>query len=131
MAWCKDQLNCERLVADLLRLHHEAKVFSDLDSELLSAEGFFGKSPSVFLGWLLDRKDQAGANVRTSPDSGTGKGVELVTWFSAKGREWPIVFVCQLDEKFAARAGEMKSDFSNFADIVQCARDDAIDDACQ
>ncbi|CUJ83656.1 ATP-dependent helicase/nuclease subunit A [Shimia thalassica] len=117
MAWCKDQPNCERLVADLLRLHQEAKIFSDLDCELLSAEGFFGKSPSVFLGWLLDRKDQAGANARPSPDSGTGKGVELVTWFSAKGREWPIVFVCQLDEKFAARAGEMKSDFSNFADL--------------
>ena len=118
MDWCKDQENGKQLVADLLRLQYEAKVFSNLESELLSAEGFYGNSPSVFLGWLLDRKDQKGANARPNPASGTGKGVELVTWFSAKGREWPIVFVCQLDEKFAARSGEIKADFSDFSDLA-------------
>ena len=46
-----------------------------------------------------------------------GQGVELVTWFGAKGREWPVVIVAQLDGKFASRAGQVKAGFADFGNL--------------
>lgn len=115
--WCLSGPEPAQMRADLLRMHHEASFFAEMDAELLEAAGFFGSGPLAFLGWLLDRKDRQGADFRPAPRVEGGEGVELATWFAAKGREWPVVFVCQLDGKFASRAGELSAGFADFSDI--------------
>lgn len=115
--WCLSRPDMARMRADLLRMHHEARAFAEVEADLLEAAGFYGASPQAFLGWLRDRKDRQGADLRPAPGAEGGEGVELATWFAAKGREWPIVFVCQLDGKFASRAGQLSAGFADFSDL--------------
>jgi ATP-dependent exoDNAse (exonuclease V) beta subunit len=115
--WVLGQPDPKQLRADLARLRHQAQLFEELEAELLATTGFFGAVPQVFLGWLAARKDEKGADARPQSGGLMGQGVEIVTWFSAKGREWPVVIVAQLDEKFAARAGGMRAEFEHFDDL--------------
>jgi ATP-dependent helicase/nuclease subunit A len=117
MDWAQSQPDPAQMRADLMRLVHEAESFADMEVDLLATEGFFGASPEVFLGWLAERQSLKDADKRPDPAGAVGQGVELVTWFGAKGREWPVVFVAQLDEKFASRAGEIKAEFDDFSDL--------------
>ncbi|WP_114283713.1 UvrD-helicase domain-containing protein [Candidatus Halocynthiibacter alkanivorans] len=117
MSWALSQPNPAQMRADLLRLVYEAERFTDMEVDLLATEGFFGSSPEVFLGWLAERQSLKDADKRPDPAGAAGQGVELVTWFGAKGREWPVVVVAQLDGKFASRAGEIKAGFANFDNL--------------
>lgn len=123
--WTLSQPDPAQMRADLMRLVHEAERFADMEVDLLATEGFFGTSPEVFLGWLAERQSLKDADNRPNPAGAVGQGVELVTWFGAKGREWPVVIVAQLDGKFASRAGEIKasfSDFNNLDNVLDSAR---------
>ncbi len=115
--WVKTQPNPSQLRADLLRLAHEANLFDEMEADLLATEGFYGASPEVFTGWLESREDRRDNDRRPDPSGASGEGVVLTTWFSAKGREWPIVLVAQLDDKFASRAGQVKAGFTDFYDL--------------
>ena len=115
--WVLTQPDADQFRADLLRFRHEAMAFAETDIGLREMEGFFGEVSQAFLGWLQHRCQNKDNNRRPNKAGLAGKGVELATWFGAKGREWPVVLVAQLDEKFGSRPGEIKAEFGDFGDL--------------
>ena len=115
--WALTQHDAEQFRADLLRFRHEAMAFAGTDVGLREMEGFFGEVAQAFLGWLQHRSKNLDGNRRPNREGLAGKGVELTTWFGAKGREWPVVVVAQLDDKFVSRLGEIKVEFDDFGDL--------------
>ena len=45
--------------------------------------------------------------------------IQLVTWHSSKGREWPVVFVCGMDKSLSPRLPNMALGYSTFEDLSQ------------
>lgn len=114
--WALGQPEPMAVRADLMRLIAEAEAFAGAPEETAEAAGLHGRGPRSFLGWLANRAARRDADNRPAPEAGAGLGVELVTWHSAKGREWPIVILASLDTRMGERAGALRVEFERFDD---------------
>ena len=122
--WAAGLPDPEAHLADLARLRAEASAFADSNAATRAAAGLHGWDTRAFLAWLA-AKVAAGEDGRPDPSSVTARGVELVTWHAAKGREWPVVVVAGLDWKVEERAGTMRVEFEGWdepATLLERAR---------
>ncbi|WP_421718055.1 UvrD-helicase domain-containing protein [Algiphilus sp.] len=101
--------------ANLVRLQGVAKEFVDAQPESLLAAGIHGYGIPQFIAWL----NQAADSDDTMPaaDAVDEDAVELVTWHASKGREWPVVAVCGLNQSIKADLPELALDYPEFDDL--------------
>lgn len=105
--------------ANLLRLQAEARDFRMANREALASGGYYGSEAKTFLAWLkgrADRDDHQPEAAVIDEDA-----VQLATWHSSKGREWPIVAVCGTDYDVTPRLPATRvsyGDFGNLADLL-------------
>ena len=114
--WAAGLTNPAQAVADLARLEAEAAEFDAAAVSLRAAANYHGCGLPVFLGWIAGQTDR-GWDRHPNPDGWSGTGIEIVTWHSAKGREWPITVVAGLDHKIAEQPGTLKAEFDRFDDL--------------
>ncbi len=115
--WC-DQLDDPlQMRADLLRFEAEAEAFLQAHRDMREASGFYGQGPLVFLGWLESKVSNPDEDKRPNPSGIEADGVEVVTWHASKGREWPVVIVCGLDDNRNPRVGQFGTVFPSFDDL--------------
>lgn len=105
--------------ANLLRLQAEAGEYMDANREALASGGYYGSGIQSFLAWLNAKIEQKDKN--NQPDSRVidEDAIQLVTWHSSKGREWPVVFVCGMDKSLSPRLPNMALGYSTFEDLSQ------------
>jgi len=103
--------------ADLLRFEAEAEAFLQAHRDMREASGFYGQGPLVFLGWLESKVSNPDEDKRPNPSGIEADGVEVVTWHASKGREWPVVIVCGLDDNRNPRVGQFGTVFPSFDDL--------------
>lgn len=104
--------------ANLLRLQHEALQFQEAEPDALTGGGYYGFGPKTFLAWLKALTEQDEQNGQPAPRVYDEESVELVTWHSAKGREWPVVVVASLDSNVYPRLPSLDVVYENFDDLV-------------
>ena len=122
--WASGLPDPEAHLADLARLRAEASAFADSNAATRAAAGLHGWDACAFLAWLAARV-AAGEDGRPDPSGVAARGVELVTWHAAKGREWPVVVVAGLDWQVEERAGTMRVEFEGWdepASLLERAR---------
>lgn len=115
--WCDRLPNAPQMRADLLRFEAEAQGFMEAHRDMREASGFYGQSANVFLGWLENKIGLRGEDQRPNPAGAEADGIEIVTWHSSKGREWPVVVVGCLDHRQDPRAGGFSTIFPGFDDL--------------
>ena len=103
--------------ADLLRFEAEAGEFVSAHRDTREAAGFHGDTAQTFLGWLENKVERKDGDQRPPPAGEQSDGIEIVTWHSAKGREWPVVVVCGLDWARDPRAPAFATRFPGFDDL--------------
>ncbi len=109
--------------ANLLRLQDEAREFRTANREALASGGYYGSEVKTFLSWLkgkAERDDHQPEAAVIDEDA-----VQLTTWHSSKGREWPVVAVCGTDFDVTPRLPSTRvsySDFSNLADLLSTSQ---------
>ena len=103
--------------ANLLRLQAEAGEFMDANREALASGGYHGSGILSFLAWLNAKVEQKDKNKQPDPRVIDEDSVQLVTWHSSKGREWPVVFVCGMDKNLSPRLPNMALGYSTFKDL--------------
>lgn len=114
--WAKKLPHADQAIADLKRLILEAQAFDAAPTGLRAAAGFQGASINVFLGWLNDLVDRSD-DTHPDPSGWTTPGIEISTWHSSKGREWPVTIVAGWDKKILDRPHTIRAEFSNFDDL--------------
>lgn len=114
--WAAALPDAVQATADLARLEGEAQEFDHMLSGLRAAAGFHGSNLQVFLGWIAGQTEKDWDR-HPDPDAWEGRGVEICTWHSAKGREWPITIVAGLDQKIAEHPGTLRAEFESFNDL--------------
>jgi ATP-dependent exoDNAse (exonuclease V) beta subunit len=109
--------------ANLLRLQQECREFRTANCEALASGGYYGAEIKTFLAWLkgrVGRDDrQPGASVIDED------AVQLATWHSSKGREWPVVAVCGLERDVTPRLPATRVADWDFSDLSKL-----LDSAC-
>lgn len=105
--------------ANLLRLQAEAGEFMDANREALASGGYHGSDIQSFLAWLNEKIEQKDKNNQPDPRVIDEEAIQLVTWHSSKGREWPVVFVCGMDKSLSPRSPNMALGYSTFDDLSQ------------
>ena len=83
--------------------------------ETLACGGYYGTGVKSFLAWLqgkVERDDQ-----QPPPAVLDEHAVQLTTWHSSKGKEWPIVLVCGLDDNNAPRLPTTRVLYEDFSDL--------------
>ncbi len=100
--------------ANLVRLLGEAAEFMDANREALAHSGYHGQGIETFLGWLASGQEED-----KQPDKSVlqENAVTLRTWHSAKGLEWPIVAVCNMDRALVPRLPSLDLEFGSFDDL--------------
>lgn len=109
----------EQARANLLRLQAESGEFMDANREALANGGFHGSGVQTFLAWLDAKVEQRDKNNQPDPRVLDEDAIELVTWHSCKGREWPVVMVCGMDRKISASLPKLSLGYSSFDDLAQ------------
>lgn len=115
--WADLHEDLKQARADLLRLEAEAQAFVEAHRDMKAAAGFHGSSVRVFLGWLQARLADPDFDRRPDPSAGSSDGIEIVTWHSAKGREWPVVVAAGLDYNFTPRPFALSTGFPDFQNL--------------
>jgi len=105
----------EQARANLLRLEAEAREFTGANRETLSAGGYYGSGIPTFLAWLTRRAEDE--NEQPDPRVVDEDAIELVTWHSSKGREWPVVVVAGLDWDTDPRLPDFDVQYADFNDL--------------
>ena len=105
--------------ANLLRLQAEGGEFMDANREALASGGYHGSGIQSFLAWMNAKVEQKDKNNQPDPRVIDEDAIQLVTWHSSKGREWPVVFVCGLDKRLSPRLPNMVLGYSTFDDLSQ------------
>lgn len=105
--------------ANLLRLQAEAGEFMDANREALASGGYHGSGIQSFLAWLNAKVEQKDKNNQPGPRVIDEDAIQLVTWHSSKGREWPVVFVCGMDKSLSPRLPNMALGYSTFEDLSE------------
>jgi len=111
--WAAGMPDATQVLADLARLDGEAQEFDRMLPGLRAAAGFHGSNMQIFLGWISGQTERDWDR-HPDRDAWSGSGVEICTWHSAKGREWPITVVAGLDQNIAERPGTLRAEFENF-----------------
>ncbi len=109
--------------ANLLRLQTEAREFRTANREALASGGYYGTEVKTFLAWLKGRAERDNHQPEASVID--EDAVQLATWHSSKGREWPVVAVCGTDFDVTPRlpATRVKEyDFNNLADLLASSK---------
>lgn len=114
--WCDRLPDPAQMRADLQRLETETLTFARAEAATLEAAGFHGRNIAVLTGWLEARALQQDDG-RPAASGSDVDGIEVLTWHSSKGREWPLVVVCSLGEKRNPRAGELRADIPDFGNL--------------
>jgi len=107
----------EQARANLLRLEAEARDFLAANRETLSSGGYYGGGIPTFLAWLSGRVEGKDENKQPDPRVIDEEAIELVTWHSSKGREWPVVVVAGLDWGTEPRLPEFDVQYANFDNL--------------
>ena len=109
--------------ANLLRLQQECLDFIAANREALASGGYYGAEIKTFLAWLkgkVERDNRQPTAAVIDEDA-----VQLTTWHSSKGREWPIVAVCGIERDTTPRLPTTRvgyQDFSDLANLLESAR---------
>jgi ATP-dependent exoDNAse (exonuclease V) beta subunit len=109
--------------ANLLKLQAEARAFLSAEREALARGGYYGSGLPTFLAWLAARIKRASQDAKDKSDRQPAPrvhdedAIEVVTWHSAKGREWPVVAVCGLDSGVGARLPDLAVGYEDFAEL--------------
>lgn len=109
--------------ANLLRLQEEASEFLHANRDALATANYFGSGLKTFITWLRNRAERD--NKQPAPRVHDENAVELATWHSSKGREWPVVVVGGLDAEvkhFLPHTRVIYEDFANLGSILDEAR---------
>jgi len=101
--------------ANLLRLQAEAAEYMDANREALANGGFYGSGIQSFLAWLSAKMDDN--DRQPDPKVIDEDAIELVTWHSSKGREWPVVVVAEMERKINASLPNMDIGYHSFDDL--------------
>ena len=102
--------------ANVVKFEASAAEFVTAHRDTLAAAGIHGYGIETFLAWLRHRAETP--DLDGQPATGDdADAVELVTWHSAKGREWPIVVVSQLDNGIEPRLPSQSIGYKSFKDI--------------
>lgn len=115
--WADALPDAVQALADLARLEALAEEFATSDPGMMAAAGFHGRGARVFLGWLASRLEERDFDRHPDPGAGAVPGIEIVTWHAAKGREWPVVVVCELDAAAGERENTTRALFTDFSDL--------------
>ncbi len=105
--------------ANLLRLQAEASEFMDANREALASGGYHGSGIQSFLAWLNAKVAQQHKNNQPDPRVIDEDAIQLTTWHSSKGREWPVVFVCGMDRQLRPRLPNMALGYNSFDDLSE------------
>jgi len=105
--------------ANLLRLQAEAGEYMDANREALASGGYYGSGIQSFLAWLNAKVEQKDKDNQPDPRVIDEDAIQLVTWHSSKGREWPMVFVCGMDRSLSPALPNMALGYSTFEDLSQ------------
>jgi len=105
--------------ANLLRLQAEAGEYMDANREALASGGYYGSGIQSFLAWLNAKVEQKDKNHQPEPRVIDEDAIQLVTWHSSKGREWPVVFVCGMDRRLKPGLPNMVLGYSTFEGLSQ------------
>ncbi|MBV1692055.1 UvrD-helicase domain-containing protein [Novosphingobium sp. G106] len=114
--WCDRLSDPAQMRADLQRLEAEALAFTRTETSTLEAAGFHGRGMAVFAGWL-EARALGQDDGRPAASGSDADGIEVLTWHGSKGREWPLVVVCSLNEDRTPRAGELRAEIPQFDDF--------------
>lgn len=109
----------EQARANLLRLLAEAGEFMDANREALAYGGFHGSGVQTFLAWLEARVELKDGDKQPEPRVLDEEAIELATWHSSKGREWPVVAVCGLDREVKANLPALGLGYRSFDDLAR------------
>ena len=101
--------------ANVIRLIAEAEKFANANTNTLNSAGIYGNDLKSFLVWLTLLAEQNDAQPHAQAVS--ENAVHLVTWHSAKGREWPVVAVCGLESEVAPRIPGLETEYTDFKAI--------------
>ena len=101
--------------ANLLRLQAEAAEYMDANREALANGGFYGSGIQSFLAWLSSKMEDN--DRQPDPKVLDEDAVELVTWHSSKGREWPVVVVAEMGRKISASLPNMDIGYQCFDNL--------------
>lgn len=115
--WADALPDAAQALADLARLEALAEEFDTSDPGMMAAAGFHGRGARVFLGWLASRLEERDFDRHPDPGAGAVPGIEIFTWHAAKGREWPVVVVCELDTAVGERENTTRALFTDFSDL--------------
>jgi len=108
--------NARQARANLLRLEGEALTFAQANRDALESGGFYGSGLKTFLAWLAAKVAQEG-DAQPEPRVLDEDAVEIVTWHSAKGREWPVVVVAATNNDVEPRLPAMGIHYEDFSDL--------------
>lgn len=103
--------------ANLMRLQGEARAFAGATVEALANGGFHGFGIPTFLAWLQARRESD--DKQPEPRVLEENAIRLMTWHSAKGREWPVVAMCGLDQEVKARLPHGAVGYSDFTEMTR------------
>ncbi|WP_037543652.1 UvrD-helicase domain-containing protein [Sphingomonas sp. SKA58] len=114
--WCEMLPDPLQMRADLARFEAEAAAFACAEPAPREAAGFYGNGIPVFLGWLEARATSQDDS-RPHASGTETDGIEVVTWHSSKGREWPLVIVATMAHDRNPRAHEFRIEIPDFDDF--------------
>jgi len=95
--------------ANLLKLIDLCSEFESLQFESLNALGIYGRNINSFLSWLHMNESDA----QPRPKSINTQAVQLLTWHSSKGLEWPVVIVMGLDKNKAPQLPDISLGYTD------------------
>lgn len=107
--------NSDQARANLIRLFAEASEYMDANREALANGGYYGSGLQSFLAWLSAKIDDY--NHKPSPRVIDEDAIELVTWHSSKGREWPVVVVAEMERKINASLPNVEVGYHSFDEL--------------
>ncbi|MCY4357212.1 MAG: UvrD-helicase domain-containing protein [Gammaproteobacteria bacterium] len=109
--------DADQMRANLLRLQAEAGGFMQANREALASGGYHGCGIQSFLAWLDAKTKQSDTNNQPQPRVIEEDAIQLTSWHSSKGREWPVVFVGGLEQPCAARLPNLSLGYNSFDDL--------------
>jgi ATP-dependent exoDNAse (exonuclease V) beta subunit len=107
----------DQVRANLLRLIAEAQGFVAADREALAGGGYYGSGLKTFLSWIGSQLDGRDGDRQPEAQVHDEEAVQLLTWHSAKGKEWPVVIVTTFDRPVQAKLPSLDIRYTDFSDL--------------
>lgn len=116
--WAEALPEPSQALADLAKLEALAADFDAAEPGMHEAAGLHGRGTKVFLAWLETQRAAREFDRHPDPGADAAPGIEVVTWHSSKGREWPVTVVCELDKDIYEWPNTTRAVFSDFSDLT-------------